>query len=100
MCGRRGLAAAAVVPQLPGVSVLRLVLRQSVWSVGMGTVAGLVGAGVATQFPDSLLFGVATTDLAIFVTAPTLLLLVAAITCYLPARRATRLDPMRVLRHE
>ena len=80
--------------------VLGLVLRQSAWSVGVGTVAGLVGAGAVTQFLDSLLFGVATTDIATFLAAPALLLLVAALACYLPARRATRLDPAMVLRHE
>jgi putative ABC transport system permease protein len=60
-----------------------------------------LGAGFAlTQFLGSLLFGVSTLDFASFAGASCILILVAVAACYLPAARATRIDPMRALRQE
>jgi predicted permease len=80
--------------------VLRLVLRQ-----GMGlTIAGLiVGIGiglVAARVLSDLLYGVTPRDPLTFVGVPALLLLVAFLACYIPARRATRIDPLVALRYE
>lgn len=80
--------------------VLRLVLRQ-----GMGlTIAGLIigiGAGsVATRVLTDMLFGVTPRDPLTFIGVSALLLLVAFLACYIPARRATRIDPVVALRYE
>ena len=80
--------------------VLRLVLRQ-----GMAlTIAGLVvGIGVgllATRVLTDMLYGVTPRDPLTFVGVPALLLLVAFLACYIPARRATRIDPLIALRYE
>jgi putative ABC transport system permease protein len=80
--------------------VLRLVLRQ-----GMGlTIAGLIiGIGVgsfATRVLTDMLFDVTPRDPLTFIGVPALLLLVAFLACYIPARRATRIDPLVALRYE
>ena len=80
--------------------VLRLVLRQGMKLAGIGIVVGLVGALAATQLLRGLLFGVSPTDPATFLIIPPLLLAVAWLACWLPARRAARVDPMVALRHE
>jgi ABC-type antimicrobial peptide transport system permease subunit len=68
------------------------------------TVIGLVlGTGCAiliTRFMESLLFGVTATDPLTYLVLALLLALVALITCYMPARRASRIDPITVLRSE
>jgi putative ABC transport system permease protein len=75
--------------------------------VGQGLVLGLIGIalGVAaavglTQFLKSLLFGVAATDPLTFAAISVLLISVVTVACYVPARRASRVDPMVALRHE
>jgi putative ABC transport system permease protein len=73
--------------------VLGLVIRQGMTLTVIGVVVGLIGAFVLTRLIASLLFGVETTDPLTFVAIPLLLLFVALIACYLPARRAARLDP-------
>jgi putative ABC transport system permease protein len=73
--------------------VLGLVIRQGMALAVIGIVVGLVGAFALTRLIASLLFGVAATDPVTFVAIPLLLLFVALIACYLPARRAARLDP-------
>jgi putative ABC transport system permease protein len=64
----------------------------------MGGVLGLLGAVAATRLVATLLFGVGGLDPAAFLIASTLLLLVALMACYLPARRASRVDPTVALR--
>jgi putative ABC transport system permease protein len=73
--------------------VLGLVIRQGMMLTVIGVVVGLAGAFALTRLITSLLFGVAATDPLTFVAIPLLLLFVALIACYLPARRAARLDP-------
>jgi len=65
-----------------------------------GVVLGLVVAAGATRYLQSLLYGVRPTDTWTFVCIPILLGVVVALACYVPARRAMRVDPMVALRHE
>jgi len=76
------------------------VVRQGALLVGVGVVLGLVGALVTTRALESLLFGVTTLDLPTLIAVPVLLVAVALAACYLPARRATRVEPMDALRYE
>jgi putative ABC transport system permease protein len=80
--------------------VLRLVLSKSMSLVLIGTVIGLLGAFATTRMVSSMLFGVTPTDLAIFIGVPFLLLAVAFVACLLPARRATKVNPLVALRYE
>jgi ABC-type antimicrobial peptide transport system permease subunit len=80
--------------------VLRLVIRQ-----GMAlTIAGLlIGIGVglaATRVMSDMLFGVTATDTVTFISAGALLVAVAFLACYVPARRGTKVDPLVALRYE
>ena len=78
--------------------ILALVLRQGAVIVGSGTVIGIGAAVVSSRILDSLLYGVATDDRLTFLLAPFVLVAVALLACWLPARRATRVDPMKTLR--
>jgi predicted permease len=80
--------------------VLKLILSRSMSLVLIGTVLGLIGAYAATRVVSSMLFGVTPTDLAIFVGVPLLLVVVAFVACLLPARRATKVNPLVALRYE
>src|SRR6476646_8385528 len=73
--------------------VLALVIRQGMSLTVIGVVIGVAGAFAVTRLLANLLFGVAPTDPLTFVAIPLLLLFVALVACYLPARRAARLDP-------
>jgi putative ABC transport system permease protein len=80
--------------------VLRLFVRQGMSLVAVGASIGLLGALALTRVMKSLLFGVSATDPLTFAGVASLLALVALAACYLPARRATKVDPMTALRHE
>ena len=80
--------------------VLRLMLVQHLTPAVIGLVLGLVGAIALSRFLQSLLFGVGATDPATFALVAASLLLVAAIACWIPARRATRVNPVVALRGE
>jgi putative ABC transport system permease protein len=80
--------------------VLRLVLKQGAAMIAIGVAFGLVLALFLTRLMASLLFGVAPTDLATFASVTAVLFGVALAACYLPARRATRVDPIQTLRYE
>jgi putative ABC transport system permease protein len=80
--------------------VLAMIIKQGLWFVVVGLVLGLIGAFALTRLMTGLLFGVATNDPLTFGAVALLLFLVALLACYLPARRATRVDPMEALRCE
>lgn len=83
----------------PG-EVLKLVIGQGVKLAGLGIAVGGAAALGLTRLMASLLFGVAPTDPLTFGAVALVLLLVALAACYIPARRAMRVDPMAALRHE
>jgi putative ABC transport system permease protein len=80
--------------------ILRMVLRQGLAITGLGIVIGLAAALVATRSMEGLLYGVDPRDPVTFAAVPVLLVFVALLACYVPARRAARADPMSVLRAE
>jgi putative ABC transport system permease protein len=80
--------------------VLSLVVGRGLQLTLLGLALGLIAALAVTRFVSSLLYGVTATDPVTFVGVTLLLLLVAMLASWLPARRATKLDPMTVLRHE
>jgi predicted permease len=79
-------------------SILRLVLKQGLLTAGIGIVLGLAGAWQLSRVMTTMLFGVSTHDVAVYASVTALLLVVAMAACYIPARRATRVDPMVALR--
>jgi putative ABC transport system permease protein len=80
--------------------VLFLVVRQAVWLAVAGSVAGIAGALLLSRLMAKLLYGVQPTDPATFVVVAIGLGLVAMLACYIPARRAMRIDPIAALRYE
>jgi ABC-type antimicrobial peptide transport system permease subunit len=77
--------------------ILRLVVRQGMTVTLIGVIAGLAGAFALTRVIANLLFGVGASDPVTFVAIPVLLIFVSLIACYLPARRAARLNPTAAL---
>lgn len=80
--------------------VLRLVLRQGLKIAAIGVVVGVVGAFAAARLLGSLLFGVSPADPLAIAGAVFVLVACSLLACYIPARRATRVDPMVALRYE
>lgn len=80
--------------------VVKLVVGQGMRPVFLGVVAGLAGALALSRFLQDQLYGIAPTDATTFALAAVLLLLVALLAGYLPARRAAKIDPMSALRFE
>jgi len=80
--------------------VLLLVVRQGLWLAMAGSVAGLVGALLLSHLMAGLLYGVKPTDPVTFAAVAAGLDAVAMLACYIPARRAMRVDPMAALRYE
>jgi putative ABC transport system permease protein len=81
-------------------AILVLVLRQGVRLVVFGLALGLAGYAASSAFIATLLFNLAPTDPLTLIAAPAILALVALAACLLPARRATKVDPMIALRAE
>jgi ABC-type antimicrobial peptide transport system permease subunit len=81
-------------------SVLRLVLSDGIKMAGFGIAVGLLASLGLTRLLTGMLYGVSATDPLTFIVIAVLLILVAAFACYLPARRATRVDPLVALRQE
>jgi putative ABC transport system permease protein len=80
------------------MDVLRLVVRKAMLLAGAGVVLGMIGAAAATRLLGSLLFGVQARDPMVFAVAPVILIAVAMLASYIPARRASRVDPLVALR--
>jgi putative ABC transport system permease protein len=84
----------------PPHAILYMLVRQATTLTLLGVAAGLLCALLMTRLMSSLLYGVSSTDLSIFLGATLLVTIVATIACYLPARRAVRVDPLVSLRSE
>ena len=80
--------------------VLLLVLKQGLMLTIVGVVLGLAAASALTRLLSGMLFGVGTVDMTTFTTISVLLIVVSLLACYLPARRAMRIDPLSALRYE
>jgi ABC-type antimicrobial peptide transport system permease subunit len=97
---------AAENPQVRGAigasrgQITSLILRQGLWKGGIGVVLGLIGAALLSRSMTSLLFNVRPTDPAVYAAVSFVLIAVALLASYLPARRASRLDPLIALRDE
>jgi predicted permease len=81
-------------------SVLRLVVAQGMWTAVIGVAIGTAGSFALTRTMQSLLFSVSPTDSTTFAGVALLLAAVSLLACYIPARRAVRVDPMIALRYE
>jgi putative ABC transport system permease protein len=77
-----------------------LILRQGLWKEGIGVVLGLIGAALLSRSMTTLLFNVQPTDPAVYGSVSFVLIAVALLASYLPARRAARIDPLIALREE
>jgi putative ABC transport system permease protein len=80
--------------------VKRLILRQAMRPVVLGALIGIAGCAAVSQVLKSMLFGISAHDPVAFVTVSLVLLAVALMASYIPARRATQVDPMVALRYE
>jgi putative ABC transport system permease protein len=84
----------------PRPKILALVFGQGAALAGLGIAIGLIGALNLTHYLRAMLFGLGPSDPTTFVAVALAFAGVAALGCYLPARRATRLDPLSALREE
>jgi predicted permease len=82
----------------PRIGVLRMILRQGLQLVAIGLVIGMAGAILLTRLLSTLLFEVEPTDALTFLAVSTLLMMVAVLSCLVPARRAASVDPIVALR--
>ena len=80
--------------------LLLLVMRQSVWTLAVGLTVGVGGAVAVTRLMGSLLFGIGPADPLTLSLMATVLMMVALIASYIPARRAAEVDPMAALRDQ
>lgn len=96
---RREIGLRLALGARPG-DVLRMVVGQGAVLAGTGVALGVVGAVAGSRLLSSLLFGVSATDARTFILVPALLMVVACLASFLPALRATRVDPMEALRAE
>ncbi|HKO95510.1 MAG TPA: ABC transporter permease [Pyrinomonadaceae bacterium] len=82
------------------LDVLKLIISNGLTLTAIGVVLGIGGAIALTRLMATLLFGVTATDTLTFVAVSGVLIVVALLACYLPARRATKVDPLTALRYE
>jgi putative ABC transport system permease protein len=80
--------------------VMKLILGSGMAMVFGGVIAGLILSFVLTREIENLLYGIGAFDVPAFAATSALLILIALVACYLPARRAMRVDPMIALRYE
>jgi putative ABC transport system permease protein len=83
----------------PG-NIMTLVLKQGMKLAALGVLLGLIGAVSVTRWLASLLYGVSATDPLTFAVIVLLPMIVALVACWIPARRATKVDPMVALKYE
>jgi len=81
-------------------AVMKLVMRQGAVIVGVGVVLGVAGAAALTRYLEAMLFGLGALDPVTFVAVPAAFAIVALVAAYLPARRATAIDPLAALRYQ
>jgi putative ABC transport system permease protein len=109
--GMSGVTASSVAERIPEIgvrtalgagreSVLRLMLRRSMGLALAGLVLGVIGALALTRLLSSVIYGIASTDLLTYATVSLVLMGVVGLAAWLPARRATRVDPVVALRLE
>jgi putative ABC transport system permease protein len=82
------------------LDVLKMVIGHGLKLAFVGVAIGILGALGLTRFVSSLLYGVKPTDPLTFIAVSVILIAVALLACYIPARRATKVDPMVALRYE
>jgi putative ABC transport system permease protein len=80
--------------------ILKMVVGNGMLLAAIGMAVGLGAAFIAARVLESLLFGVGIRDVTTFISVPLLLAAIAFLSCFIPARRATRIDPMVALRYE
>ncbi|HUR58070.1 MAG TPA: ABC transporter permease [Opitutaceae bacterium] len=80
--------------------IVGMILKQGLWKSGLGIVLGLIGAFLLSRYMTSLLFGVQPTDPIVYAAVSAVLIAVALLASYLPARRAAKIDPLAALRDE
>jgi ABC-type antimicrobial peptide transport system permease subunit len=80
--------------------IMRLVMGRGMGLAALGVVLGAIGAVALRQVVASELYGVSPLDLSVFLLVTTVLFGVAAVACFLPARRAMKIDPVSLLRNE
>jgi len=77
-----------------------LIVQQGLWKGGIGVALGLIGAAIVSQSMTTMLFNVKPTDPGVYAAVSLVLVAVALLASYLPARRAARIDPLIALRDE
>ena len=80
--------------------IVGMILKQGLWKSGLGVVIGLIGAFFVSRYMTSMLFGVKPTDPLVYAVVSAVLIAVALLASYLPARRAAKIDPLVALRDE
>jgi ABC-type antimicrobial peptide transport system permease subunit len=83
-----------------GAAVVRLIVGQAMRTIGLGLLAGIVAALALTRYMSAILYGVRSWDPVVFAGITGLLAAVALLASYIPARRATNVDPLTAVRYE